>query len=97
MKIRIISILILITLYSAVVAQNSNKIDRLDAVFSQSIKDWDVPGMGIAIVTKDSVLLSKGYGIKDIKTGEPVDENTIFAVASNSKAFTASSVALLVD
>jgi CubicO group peptidase (beta-lactamase class C family) len=97
MKIRIISALILLNIYINVCGQKSERITRLDVVFNQAIKDWDVPGMGIAIVTKDSNLLSRGYGVKDIKTGEPVDENTIFAVASNSKAFTASSIALLVD
>lgn len=97
MKKQAISFIILLILCTTAHSQTANRLARLDSVFTKAIKDWDVPGMGIAIVTKDSVLMAKGYGVKDIKTNEPVDANTIFAVASNSKAFTASSIALLVD
>lgn len=96
MRVRIISF-ILLCLVATSFAQQSEKINNLDAYLEKAIKDWDVPGMGIAVVNRDGVIFSKGYGIKDIKTKEPVDANTIFAVASNSKAFTASAMALLVD
>ncbi len=76
---------------------DKKKLSDLDAYFQKALNDWDVPGMAIAIVTKDSILLAKGYGTKDIKTNKPVDANTLFAVASNSKAFTASAIGVLVD
>lgn len=78
-------------------SQTAEKIKMLDAYFEKALKDWKVPGMAIAIVTNDSILLSKGYGLKDVNKQDPVDANTLFAVASNSKSFTAASVALLVD
>jgi len=77
--------------------KNSERIAGLDAYFQKSLNDWEVPGMAVAIVTKDSILFAKGYGIKDINTKQKVDANTLFAIASNTKSFTASSIALLVD
>ena len=67
-------------------------LDKLDAYFEKSMQDWKIPGMAIAIVKDGKVIHSKGYGIKDIRTNEPVDENTIFGIASNSKAFTSAVV-----
>ncbi len=78
-------------------AQIGQKTADLDAYFQKALVDWDVPAMGIAIVTKDSIIFSKGYGVKDITTKEPADANSLFAVASNTKAFTASAIGLLID
>jgi CubicO group peptidase (beta-lactamase class C family) len=54
-------------------------------------------GVGLAIVRNDSVIYVKGYGVQDVTKGTPVDERTIFAIGSSSKAFTSASVAMLVD
>ncbi len=55
------------------------------------------PGMAIAVVKDDKVVLAKGYGTRELGKNSPVDENTLFAIASNSKAFTTASLATLVD
>src|SRR5829696_9042185 len=55
------------------------------------------PGMAIAIVKDDKVAFAKGYGMRELGKSDPVDENTLFAIASNSKAFTTASLATLVD
>lgn len=81
-----------------VFAFSQNKtIKRIDKYIEESRQMWNIPGMAVAIVKDGEVLLSKGYGVKDVRTGEPVDENTMFAIASNSKAFTSASLAMLVD
>ncbi|MEP6703954.1 MAG: serine hydrolase [Acidobacteriota bacterium] len=54
-------------------------------------------GMAIAIVKDDKVAFAKGYGIRELGKPDPVDANTLFAIASNSKAFTAAALAILVD
>src|SRR6187401_3440586 len=54
-------------------------------------------GMAIAIVKDDKVVFAKGYGVRELGKSEPVDQNTLFAIASNSKAFTTASLAILVD
>ncbi|MEZ5424983.1 MAG: serine hydrolase [Pyrinomonadaceae bacterium] len=73
------------------------KLDEIDAYAEQARKDWNVPGMALAIVKDDKVVLAKGYGVQKLGTDDGVDENTLFAIASNSKAFTTASLAILID
>ncbi len=69
--------------------------DSLDKYITQGMKDWDIPGLAIAIVKNNQVVTMKGFGVRDINTKAPVDENTLFMIASNSKLFTATAVAQL--
>lgn len=78
-------------------AQHNKKIKELDQYFQQALEDWNIPGMGISIVKDGEVLLSKGYGVKNVETGEKVNSSTLFAIASNTKAFTSAGLAMLVD
>ncbi len=68
-----------------------------DDYVNNAMKDWDVPGMAIAVVKDDKVVYAKGYGLREIGKTAAVDENTIFAIGSSSKAFTSASIAMLVD
>jgi CubicO group peptidase (beta-lactamase class C family) len=68
----------------------------LDAYIEQAMRDWQVPGLSVAIVRHDSVIYEKGFGVREIGKPERVDENTLFAVASNTKAVTATALAILV-
>src|SRR5258708_6610992 len=77
-------------------AQNA-PLTGLDAYVSQALRDFKVPGLAIAIVRNDSIVLMKGYGTRTMERTEPVDEHTIFAIGSSSKAFTATLVAMMVD
>ena len=76
-------------------AQPSFITDSLNNYILQGMKDWDIPGLAIAIVKDGKVVLMKGYGVRDLQTNEPVDENTLFMIASNSKLFTATALAQL--
>jgi len=79
-------------------AQILNKpIASLDEYYTKALTDWQVPGMSIAIVRNDSILLSKGYGVLEVNKSEKVNDKTLFAIASNTKAFTAAALAILVD
>jgi CubicO group peptidase (beta-lactamase class C family) len=69
--------------------------DSLDAYIQQGLKDWNIPGLSIAIVKDGKTVVMKGYGVKDVERKEPVDENTLFMIASNSKLFTGTSIAQL--
>jgi CubicO group peptidase (beta-lactamase class C family) len=60
-------------------------------------QDWRVPGIAVAVVQNDSLVMAEGFGVRHILTGERVDANTVFAIASNSKAFTATAIGLLVQ
>jgi len=69
----------------------------LDAYFAKAQQEWPVPGLSIAIVKDGEIVFEKGYGVREVNGDEPVDENTLYAIASNSKAFTVAALAQLVD
>lgn len=70
---------------------------ELDDIVSKTQSTFNVPGIAVAIVKDGKVVLSKGYGVTNIKTQQKVDGNTLFGIASNSKAFTSAALAILVD
>ncbi|MEM9326287.1 MAG: serine hydrolase, partial [Bacteroidota bacterium] len=59
--------------------------------------DWGVPGLAVAIVKDGKVWISQGFGVQKEGSSTRVDENTLFAIASNTKAFISSALAVLVD
>jgi CubicO group peptidase (beta-lactamase class C family) len=69
----------------------------LDAYVARSMKTFEVPGMAIAIVKDGKVVMAKGYGVRKMGERAPVDENTLFGIGSNTKAFTTAALATLVD
>ncbi|MFW5951593.1 MAG: serine hydrolase, partial [Gemmatimonadota bacterium] len=69
----------------------------LDRYIAEAREAWEVPGLAVAIVKGDEVVFARGYGVRDLRTGGEVDEHTLFAIASNTKAFTAAALAILVD
>ncbi|MDT8342252.1 MAG: serine hydrolase [Longimicrobiales bacterium] len=69
----------------------------LDAYFARAQREWPVPGLSVAIVKDGEIVLEKGYGVRDVRGREPVDAHTLYAIASNSKAFTAAALAQQVD
>jgi CubicO group peptidase (beta-lactamase class C family) len=69
----------------------------LDAYVEQAMRDWNVPGLALAVVAGDSVVLAKGYGVRDVATGEGVDRGTRFAIGSTTKAMVATALGILVD
>lgn len=85
----------LLFLYFSIYAQVDVK--TVDKYIEQARQDWNVPGMAIAIVKDGEIVLSKGYGVKELGKKDKVDNNTQFAIASNSKAFVASCIAKLVE
>ena len=69
----------------------------LDAYIEKARVDWDVPGLAVTVVKDGKLLVAKGYGVRTLGKPEPVDENTMFDIASVSKSFTATAIATLVD
>ena len=72
-------------------------VAAVDAVVARALKAFDVPGMAVAVVKDGQVVMSKGYGVRSLKTKVPVDANTLFGIGSNTKAFTTAALGLLVD
>ncbi|MCU1289529.1 MAG: serine hydrolase [Acidobacteria bacterium] len=73
------------------------KLKEIDAYAEKARGDWNIPGMAIAIVKDDKIVFAKGYGVRELGKTDRVDENTLFAIASNSKAFTTAALAILAD
>ena len=78
-------------------AESAVDLDELDAYIEKARSDWEVPGLAVAIVKDGEVVFSRGYGVREVGKSEPVDDRTLFAIASNTKAFTAAALAKLVD
>lgn len=93
---RIRSIFIFLCFAPAAVSAQAD-LKKLDAYYAKALSDWGVPGMSIAIVKDGKVVFSKGYGVKEKGKPDKPDGQTLYAIASNSKAFTSAAIAQLVD
>jgi len=72
-------------------------LDGFDNFVEATLKDWTVPGSAVVVVKDGEVILSRGYGLRDVERGLEVTPRTIFAIGSATKAFTTMSLALLAD
>ena len=70
---------------------------QIDALVERTLKAFNVPGISVAVVKDDNVVHAKGYGVRSIQSKLPMQSNTLVGIASNSKAFTAAALAILVD
>lgn len=70
---------------------------QIDTLVERTLKAFDVPGISVAIVKDGKLIHAKGYGVRSLKTMQKVDENTVFGIASNSKAFTSAALGMLID
>lgn len=91
--------LVLVTTFglaSPTMAQQA-PLEDLDAYVRQAVQDWDVPGLALAVVKDDEVVFAEGYGVREVGRPDPVDEHTLFAIASTTKAFVTTALAMLAD
>src|SRR5688572_16714942 len=89
--------LLLIAAMAQVTFAQNGSLNGFDDYVAKAMKEWQVPGLAVAIIKGDQVVLAKGYGVRKFGDPAPVDERTLFAIGSSSKAFTAAAVAMLVD
>ncbi|HEU5209652.1 MAG TPA: serine hydrolase [Longimicrobiales bacterium] len=75
----------------------AQQLRGLDEYVNRAMAEWEVPGLGLAIVHRDSVVYAKGFGVRELGSSARVDEHTMFAIGSSSKAFTALLLAALID
>src|SRR5438046_1934796 len=69
----------------------------LEAWSARALDTFHTPGAAVAVVKDGQVVFSRGFGVRRLGAREKVDEDTLFGIASNTKAFTATALALLVD
>jgi CubicO group peptidase (beta-lactamase class C family) len=96
---RYVPFLLLISVFAVAQKPTSfdTKVKEFDAYIQKSQKEWQVPGLAVAVVKDGKVLLSKGYGVQELGTTTPVDSKTLFVCASTTKAMTAACMGILVD
>ncbi|MDD4953077.1 MAG: serine hydrolase [Desulfovibrionaceae bacterium] len=70
---------------------------RFQAYAQQGMRDWNIPGMAVAVVHDGELIYAKGFGVRKKGGQDPVTPNTVFQIGSMSKAFTATLVAMLAD
>jgi CubicO group peptidase (beta-lactamase class C family) len=89
-------LLLFLLFYTVVPAQPLNST-AIDSLVERTLRTFDVPGIAVCVIKDGKVVHSKGYGVRSLATRQPVDENTVFGIASNSKAFTTAALGMLVD
>ena len=94
---RLVGFLLLVLAAFLPVHAQEAPLNGFDDYVNKALRDWEVPGLAIAIVKDDRIVLAKGFGVRKLGDPAPVNERTLFAIGSSSKAFTAASVAMLVD
>jgi CubicO group peptidase (beta-lactamase class C family) len=75
--------------------KNDNPFSGLDAELEKVLDTWKVAGFAVAVVEKDKIIYSKGFGYRDYENKIPVTPNTLFAIGSSSKAFTSGLLGVL--
>lgn len=90
-------ILTFLLVFSLNIMGQGKELAGIDEYVNNVCKKFEVPGIAVAVVKDGKVVLTKGYGVKKLNGSDPVDENTLFGIASNSKAFTATALAMLVE
>ena len=96
-NIRLFILLVFTMTLAGFAAAQEAPLAGFEAYAEKARQDWNVPGMAIAIVKDDKIVFAKGFGVRKLGEATPVDERTLFAIGSSSKAFTAATIAMLVD
>ena len=94
-----IFLLAVISFYGSMVFCQTNpfasKLPAIDKYIDSTLKEWNVPGLTLSVVYKDQLIYAKGYGYRDLEKKIPVDANTVFPIASNTKLFTSTIASVL--
>lgn len=90
-------LLLVFCLSSILVKAQGLSSSQIDSLANQTLESFPMAGFAVSVVHNGQVVHAKGYGVRSIESKQAVDENTLFAIASNSKSFTAAALAILVD
>ena len=96
-KLNKIIIFILIAFVFSIANAQEKIPNGLEERIEQIRKDWNIPGMAVAIIKGDKVIYANGFGVRELGKSAKVDKKTLFAVGSTTKAMTVATLAMLVD
>ena len=91
------AIVVILALFSFPLLAQTTPPPDLDAWVARAMQTFEVPGIAVAIVKDGKIVLTKGYGVKKLGAPDKVDENSLFGIGSNTKAFTTAALSMLVD
>jgi len=89
--------LVILVAVPALAQVDEDPLAGIESYIEDTMKLWDVPGVAVAIVKDHEIVFAKGFGVRDLKGGGKVDADTLFAIGSNTKAFTAAAIGQLVQ
>lgn len=97
-----LTVLLAFTFYLYTLIAQESKIpifvsDSLETYITRGMAKWEIPALSIAIVKDGKVIFMKGFGVVKLGSKEQVNENTLFMIGSNTKAFTATTITILQD
>lgn len=92
-----LALLLVVLSFTPALAQAPQASPEVDAALQRTLETFQVPGIAVAVVKDGKVVLAKGYGVRRLGERAPVTPDTLFGIASNTKAFTAAALAMLVD
>lgn len=96
-----VALLVVFILASGTVVSQGDRTrflaDSLDWYVKKGMDEWKIPGVAVLVVKDGEVVVSKGYGVREMGKRAKVDENTLFMIASNTKAFTGTALAMMED
>ena len=96
-KLNSLVLFLVITCSSTLFAQQNKRIQFVEKYIEKARMDWQVPGLAVGIIKDGKIVMSKGFGTQEQGKSIPVDGNTLFAIASNTKAFISTALAILVE
>ena len=89
--------LLLVPLGAAAQTEAPATLEGIEEFVERGMQDWDIPGLAVSVVKDDQLVWARGFGVRRLGQPEPVDADTLFNIASVSKAFNAAALGLLVD
>ena len=92
-----LAIVVFVSLFTTSLYAQKTLPENFDTWVELARQDWKIPGLAVGIVKDGEVIFAKGFGEKRLGSGEEVDANTIFSIASVSKNMTAAALGILVD
>jgi CubicO group peptidase (beta-lactamase class C family) len=96
-QIVVFAVIALLSMLSQGLVAQTEPFEGLNIYIAKAMKEWETPGLAIAIVKNDSVVFMKGFGITKMGESTPVTPRTLFAIASTTKAMTVACLGMLVD
>jgi CubicO group peptidase (beta-lactamase class C family) len=99
LRLHAVSLVVFLALapYAGVAQSRDTLPAGLDGYIRRIMERFEVPGLSVAVVKDDRVLLAKGYGVRALGDPGSVDGETLFGIASNTKVFTATALGILVE